>query len=229
MEVFFMKTIYRISLFLNLCMACFLLVKGTEYYYINFVSMPDVKEEFRQTKAGTDLEEADLEEADLEKENLAGTDLAVAVLDEPVTTCDTTYIVREHDYTTMETSSHEEEMPDMYIGKTREQLEDIFDSYTLNPSLEDQERGFEGMKLNSFSSDMVIAVRYYRSPSTEEDFYLMVEDDYITVYLGDLKTVYLYTDIYMNDLPDALRQEILDRKHVADKEELYNFLESYSS
>lgn len=229
-----MKTIYRISLFLNLCMACFLLVKGTEYYYTNFVSMPDVKEEFRRAGTGTDLKEADLEKENLEETEAVTdgeTEVAemVVAASEPVTTCDTTYIVREHDYTTMETSSHEEKMPDMYIGKTREQLEDIFESYTVNPSLEDQERGFEGMKLNSFSNDMVIAVRYYRSPSTEEDFYLMVEDDYITVYLGDLKTVYLYTDIYMNDLPDTLRQEILDRKHIADKEELYNFLESYSS
>ena len=225
-----MKTIYRISLFFNLCCACFLLIKGTEFYYKNYVKMPEVKEEFRQSETSEENNKSadKVTVSASEKEN---TDESAAVIgmSKDITTCDTVFLVKEYDYSTGQTNSHEEKLPDLYIGKTREQLESLLADYNASPSLSDQEQGFEEITLDSFSRQMVIATRYYTSPSGEEDFYLMVEDDYITVYLGDLKTVYLYTGIHMSTLPENVQQEILDKKHIADKEELYNFLESYSS
>lgn len=225
-----MKAIYRISLFLNLCCACFLLIKGTEFYYKNYVKMPEVKEEFRQIEASEETEKsADKASALASGKENTDESVTAAGMSKDITTCDTVFIVKEHDYRTGETDSHEEKLPDLYIGKTREQLEALLADYNVNPSLSDQEQGFEEISLDSFSRQMVIATRYYTSPSREEEFYLMVEDDYITVYLGDLKTVYLYTGIHMSTLPENVQQEILDKKHIADKEELYNFLESYSS
>lgn len=60
-------------------------------------------------------------------------------------------------------------------------------------------------------------------------FYLCEEHGYITVYLSDKKTVFEYTSIDINDLPSDLMKEIKNGKYMEDIEELYSFLESYSS
>lgn len=60
-------------------------------------------------------------------------------------------------------------------------------------------------------------------------YYLMAREGYVCVYYEDLKTIYLVTEILIDHLPDKVRQEILDKKYVKNEEELYNFLESYSS
>ena len=60
-------------------------------------------------------------------------------------------------------------------------------------------------------------------------YYLMARDGMIWVYHEDMKTVYLTTGIFLDSLPDEVRQEILDKKYIKNEEELYNFLESYSS
>lgn len=60
-------------------------------------------------------------------------------------------------------------------------------------------------------------------------FYLFEEHGFITVYLSDKETVFEYTSIEVNDLPDELITEIQNGKYVKDVDELYNFLETYSS
>lgn len=61
------------------------------------------------------------------------------------------------------------------------------------------------------------------------NYYLMACDGMVCVYQEDMKTVYLVTGIMLDQLPDEVRQEILDKKYIKNEEELYNFLESYSS
>lgn len=59
---------------------------------------------------------------------------------------------------------------------------------------------------------------------------LTAEDGYVTVYYADRKTVYTYTGIRLDSLPEELRREIADgSKTVGGSEELYGFLENYSS
>lgn len=60
-------------------------------------------------------------------------------------------------------------------------------------------------------------------------YYLMACDGMVCVYHEDMKTLYLATGILLDQLPDDVRQEILDKKYIKNEEELYNFLESYSS
>lgn len=60
-------------------------------------------------------------------------------------------------------------------------------------------------------------------------YYLMANGGMVYVYKEDMKTLYLATDITLDRLPDDVRQEILDKKYIKNEEELYNFLESYSS
>lgn len=60
-------------------------------------------------------------------------------------------------------------------------------------------------------------------------FYLTEEHGFITVYLSDKKTVFEYTSIDVRSLPAELEAEIKNGKYMKDTEELYNFLETYSS
>ncbi len=61
------------------------------------------------------------------------------------------------------------------------------------------------------------------------EYVIVEEEGYLTVYMKDLKTVYMYTDISYGELSDDLQQEISKGKKFSTLEELYNFLENYSS
>ena len=62
-----------------------------------------------------------------------------------------------------------------------------------------------------------------------EAFYLFEVNGYIVVYLSDKKTPYEYTDILYEELPDLLKAEIRNGKYIENKDELYGFLENYTS
>lgn len=63
----------------------------------------------------------------------------------------------------------------------------------------------------------------------EDCYYLMEVNGYIVVYQSDRKTPYEYTDIRYDELPPVLRAEIRNGKYVENTEDLYGFLENYSS
>lgn len=63
----------------------------------------------------------------------------------------------------------------------------------------------------------------------DDCFYLMDVNGYVVVFLSDKKTAYEYTDILCEDLPESVRQEIQNGKYIENQEELYGFLENYSS
>lgn len=144
-------------------------------------------------------------------------------------TCDTEYIIREYDKITRKEESHKEQIPDLYIGKNRSEMEEIAASYSNAPGLKDLEKGFVSMEIASFSPQKLVVLKKYYSDLSKEHFYLVVENGFVTVYYSDMTTVYLYTDIAVDFLSDKLQQEVLDKKYIESEEELYNFLESYSS
>ena len=49
------------------------------------------------------------------------------------------------------------------------------------------------------------------------------------MYLSDKETVYEFTEIPVNDLPEEIQQEIATGKYIPTVKELYAFLENYSS
>ena len=63
----------------------------------------------------------------------------------------------------------------------------------------------------------------------DDCYYLKELNGYVVVYLSDKKTVYEYTDISLEDLPENLQKEIQNGKYIETLESLYGFLENYSS
>lgn len=65
--------------------------------------------------------------------------------------------------------------------------------------------------------------------STEFRFFIKEIDGLVCIYREDGTTLYETTDIPVSLLPEALRQEIRAGKGVTTEQELYDFLENYSS
>ncbi|MCI9081202.1 MAG: hypothetical protein HFI70_02570 [Lachnospiraceae bacterium] len=61
------------------------------------------------------------------------------------------------------------------------------------------------------------------------EYVLMAEDGYVAVYHADRKTLYASTDILLDTLPQDLQTEITEGKLITSEEQLYSFLENYSS
>lgn len=71
--------------------------------------------------------------------------------------------------------------------------------------------------------------------SAEEDdledyeFILVDSDNYVAVYSLPENEIYEYTDVILDVLPEELKKEIRAGKYLRNEEELYNFLENYTS
>ena len=63
----------------------------------------------------------------------------------------------------------------------------------------------------------------------EDCYYLYEVNGYIVVFLSDKKTPYEYTNILFDNLPEILQIEIKNGKYIKNPEELYGFLENYTS
>ena len=148
-----------------------------------------------------------------------------------VITCDTVLVIEEYDKNTDITAEHAESIPGKYIGMDRDSFVDAMTSYALSPPLEEQQRGLLSVEVLTFSGDKVSIRKNYQilEDPAEDIFYLVAENHYITVYAQDMQTIYLYTDIRVENLPERLQEEIIQKKMIAGESNLYHFLESYSS
>jgi 5'-3' exonuclease len=68
--------------------------------------------------------------------------------------------------------------------------------------------------------------------STAEDGYsyiILEEDGHLLVYYSDNMTVFFDSGILTKNLPDGIKQELKTGIRFEDEDELYEFLENYSS
>ncbi len=155
---------------------------------------------------------------------------AKEVLANSETLCvDTDYILKETnvlDHTELEIVKR---LPEKYVGMNREQFLTVMDIYEAFPPLSEQQRGFVGLEVLSFSRERVVVRMDYQYIQPSASFYLAAYDNKVWVYLEDKQTVYIETDIRVDLLPEDLQQQIMQMMWVEDQEELYNFLENYSS
>ena len=73
------------------------------------------------------------------------------------------------------------------------------------------------------------AVQTEGEATKNEGYFLCELNGYVVVYLFDQKTIYEYTSILVDDLPEPVKGQVLEVKYVETTEELYGFLENYSS
>ncbi len=214
-----MKFLRRISLFLMLSgtmlgIGGYTALKAEQFFYPNRYPAKESREQDRQIMP----EASDIEEQVIE----------ASAAEVPVVTADTTYLIEEVNLTSGIVNEKEENVPVKYIGLDRDGLLQELESYDRNPPLTELEQGFETIELTAFSKDRVVICKYYKQEENT-GYYLMVADHFIVVCLEDKQTLYMNTDILLASLSDGLQAEIMQGKYIETEEELYNFLESYSS
>ena len=63
----------------------------------------------------------------------------------------------------------------------------------------------------------------------EEKYYLKVSGEYLSVYFSDTDRLYFETSLKVSELPEYLRKDALNGISFSSLENLYSFLENYSS
>ncbi|MGN1314550.1 MAG: hypothetical protein ACI4VG_05980 [Lachnospiraceae bacterium] len=207
-----MKILKSISLYFVYPLTMFLLGFFTHMAYIDFFYPNKLPNQVKANEVNTEEEFTQVVETGGE-----------------ITTCDTSYIIVEYNLEEDSRNKVTGHLPGKYLGMTRDKLEDALKEYELNPTLEDREKGFISLQLESFSPKQVIVQKNFKPEEKTSGYYLMVEDGKIVVMEEDQKTVYLTTEIYADDLSDRLKQELIIGKYIHSMDELYGFLESYTS
>lgn len=118
--------------------------------------------------------------------------------------------------------------PATYVGKTRTEIIDFLEKSMSDLPKEELEEGLENMELISFSGGRVVIRKKY-GKFLPYKYCLYIENGAVTVYYSDKKTVYSYTDIRAEELPDSVRKELYSGKEIDSLGALYDFLETYSS
>lgn len=155
----------------------------------------------------------------------------VSASDENIITADTSFVVVDVNVDDMTQERQEIPTPSYYMGMNREEFESQRKVQDASPPLSELQRGYQGSEVKSFSESMVELYKFYQenTQETEEYFYLAIRDNRVVVYQADGETIYMETDIAADKLPGEVLQELLQKRIVNSEEDLYDFLEAYSS
>lgn len=210
-----MKLVRGISLFITavglFVIGCFLGFEGHNFFYPGEDA----------AKSRTDVVQAAPEEK-----------IQASVSPQNMISADTSFVVIEVDVNRQSEVAEEIPVPTYYMGMDREAFEKQIQDFNRSPSLQELQKGFQGSEIRSFSGSKVELCKYYQEKKEDwkQFYYLAILDNKVVVYLKDGQTIYMETDIPAEDLPADVLQELLVQKRIVDTEEdLYDFLESYSS
>ncbi|MFV0343250.1 MAG: BofC C-terminal domain-containing protein [Anaerocolumna sp.] len=120
-------------------------------------------------------------------------------------------------------------IPSYLIGLTRLEVIEYLNMYYLDLPLSEFEKGLISFDLVSFSSEEIILKKIYNEDAVVYKYFLKTENGYIVAYYGDQKTVFDYTSVSTENLPERDKQELEAGILVKDLEQLYGLLENYSS
>ena len=160
---------------------------------------------------------------------LSGNEVPVNGADEDTLSADTDYVLEEHDKKRETTVESVGKVPQAYLGMNREEFVAAMERAEASPPLSELERGFTGLEVLSFSGERVVIRMDYVYVEPTKSFYLNLSDGKIVVLCDDRETVYQYTEIEADRLPEELQRELIIGMYVENEEALYRFLETYSS
>lgn len=158
--------------------------------------------------------------------------IQTSVPDENIISADTSFVVIEVDVDEQSERAEVIPVPTYYMGMDRDTFEKQIQSFDESPSLQELQKGFQGSEIRSFSGSKVELCKFYQEKREEKNefYYLAILNNRVVVYFEDGQTIYMETDILAEDLPSDVLQELLVQKRIVNtQEDLYDFLESYSS
>ena len=176
------------------------------------------------------LTQSRLQEEETNSTAVSDTQLAgVSKSEESIITRKTVYVLEEYCINDESLISEETEPPIEVLGYDRGRMLLYIQDYMEHMNETDKDKGLISYELTSFSRDRVVLRKTYYKGEPTAQFYLDVQMGRIVVYQTSDNSLYAYTELKFNSLPESLRREILEGKYIETVEELYHFLESYSS
>ena len=120
-------------------------------------------------------------------------------------------------------------LPGFMVGIDRKGLTAYMEGYMECMPINEYLDGLISYEIISFGSEQVVLRKTYDESKIEHRFYLRSRGDFVVVYYSDLKTVYEYTEISCDSLPEDVQESLRQGFYVKDMEELYSILEGYTS
>jgi len=139
---------------------------------------------------------------------------------------DTEYCVESFNLTDGTTIQTTERLPRQYWGMDREGFLQALENYEEHPPLSEMEKGFVSLEVLSFAEDRVVVRKQYQK---EQIYYVAVKDHEVVVYLSDRQTLFIQTGMQLERLPEDLQVKIIQCYEITGEENLYSFLENYTS
>jgi hypothetical protein len=120
-------------------------------------------------------------------------------------------------------------LPVELIGFNRSRMEEYLSSYMETMSQEEQDAGLLNFELREFNSDEIVVRKTYRAPTPVYLYYMDVYLGRVIVRNVSDNTIYSFTGLKFQLLPEDIQREILEGKYYDNLNDLYGFLEGYSS
>lgn len=114
------------------------------------------------------------------------------------------------------------------LGFDKDRVEEYLRGYTDHMTKDEKEKGLVSYEMISYKDNTITLRKTFRK-QIDTGFYAKSFNGYVVILNGDEKTVFEYTEIAINTLPDNLREDVLEGYYIASEEELYSFLENYTS
>ena len=116
----------------------------------------------------------------------------------------------------------------MLLGCDKYGVEQCLSEYMSHLSRKEQEEGLVSFELTGYNGNELTLRKTYRKEE-KKGFYARSFNGTIVILESDDKTVYEYTQIMIHMLPKDLQNKVNDGYYLENEEELYSFLENYSS
>lgn len=142
---------------------------------------------------------------------------------------DTDYYVTTVNLDTNTTIRKRANMPNEWMGFTKDQLVEYLEEYEADMPLEEIDSGLSSFRLIRFSPSCVETKKVYQPSMVRFQYYVTTKNHMVVVYHKDKQTVYEYTGIDSRMLPVAEQLKLNDGIYLYSLDELYGLLESYSS
>ena len=114
------------------------------------------------------------------------------------------------------------------LGCDKAGVEKYLADYMDNLSRKEQEEGLVSYELIAYKDNEITLRKTFRTPKIN-GYYAKSFNGLIVILNGDGKTVYEYTQISLASLPEDMREDILKGYYIETEEELYSFLENFTS
>lgn len=214
-----------------ICLAGFLMlaVMFSGCYYLSYrVALNHFNHNEKEGSQDLLLSAKELEQ-DVGRQRIDGEVLEADTRKADIVSPATHYTLEIFDVATGKTGKSEMNMPEYLLGLDREGIISYLNTYMQDLSLEEYQSGLIAYDLVAFSANGLTLKKTYNSESVQYKYCLSVRAGMVIVYYSDKKTVYEYTGISIEDLPEEEQTRLNYGLFVKDDAELYGILENYSS